>query len=87
MKTVALTVKDQAGNILGTVNEPEPETFQEMVDNWDEAIILKHFNAAKRVAARAPVHAGTGNSLLTKFKKAGVEQQKAMLKAAGIVLD
>ena len=84
MKDVTLTVKDKHGTIIGTIVEPEPETFKEMVDNWDEEIILKHFNSAKRVAARAPVHSGTGNSLLSKFKKAGVEKQKEMLKALGI---
>lgn len=87
MKDVTLSVKDKAGNILGTIVEPEPETFEEMVENWDKEIILKHFNAAKRVAVRAPIHAGTGNSLMSKFKKAGVAKQTQMLKSIGITVE
>lgn len=79
MKEVTLNVKDKAGIIIGTVNISEPETLEELTENWDEKTILKCFRYGYRVQERSPVHQGTGNSNLAKFKKLTPEQQIALL--------
>lgn len=79
-----IIAKDKAGVELGRQEEPRPETFAELVENFEEKDILRLAWAAHVIEVQAKLRAevrtpSKESEQVKAFKKLTPEQQKAIL--------
>ena len=89
MKTATIEAYDKAGVLLGKREEPWPETFQELVDQFEQADIVKlawrsHVIDVQRELRDAVRKPSKESDLVKAFKTMSLEEQaEAMKRVAG----
>lgn len=83
IKDVEIVAKDKNGNELGKTTADKPETFQEILDNFDEKEVVTLFWGAFVIKEQARLR-GAKKELDTvkAFKKLTPEQQAQLLELA-----
>lgn len=89
MKRITIIAKDKNDVELGRREVDEPETFAELLDEFEEKDILKYAVAAWKIDVqrelRAPAHS-KADPLVRAFKALTVEQRIAALEKANEML-